>query len=121
MANRLYQKQNKIFVCLRYVLETVLILIWTVYLCLHTDSLPSIYILCAACSICFLFLMRRRKSYRFPRSRFLFPSLAALFGIAVNAANYQIITSAPLFLLLWAGGLLRGRNLSERVLFFGGR
>ena len=104
MANRLYQKQNKIFVCLRYVLKTVLILIWTVYLCLHTDSLPSIYILCAACSICFLFLMKRRKSYRFPRSRFLFPSLAALFGIAVNAANYQIIISAPLFLLLWAGG-----------------
>ena len=104
LENKLYQRSKTVSLRLMYVLQTVVILIWTIYLCIHTDSLPSIYILCAVCSLCLLFSPDYRKTGGLLQSRFLFPFLAVLFGLAVCAANYQVIYSVFCFLLLWAGG-----------------
>lgn len=104
LENKFYQRSNVATMCLLYILQAVVILIWTIYLCIHTDSLPSIYILCAVCSLCLLFSPDYRKTGGLLQSRFLFPFLAVLFGLAVCAANYQVIYSVSWFLLLWAGG-----------------
>ena len=104
LENKLYQRSKAVSLRLVYVLQTVVILIWTIYLCIYTDSLPSIYILCAVCSLCFLFSPDYRKTGGLLQSRFLFPFLAVLFGLAVCAANYQVIYSVFCFLILWAGG-----------------
>lgn len=78
LENKFYQKSNVATMCLLYILQAVVILIWTIYLCIHTDSLPSIYILCAVCSLCLLFSPDYRKTGGLLQSRFLFPFLAVL-------------------------------------------
>lgn len=105
MRNKYCLRWNKISGCVLYILQIVIILIWTIYLCIHTDSQPSIYILCAVCSLYLLLFSGFQEDRRILQSRFLFPFLAVLFGLAVCAANYQVINSVPCFLLLWAGGL----------------
>lgn len=80
------------------------VLIWMIYLCQHTDSLCSIYVLCAVCSLFFLLLRLFKRLPENRKSRFLFPAASVVFGLAVCAANYQDISSVLWFLLLWFGG-----------------
>mgnify|MGYP005793079195 FL=1 len=87
-----------------YLLQIFLILMWTIYLCRHTDSLPSIYFLCAFCSVFILLSLVLWKKYKLQQSRILFPLVSIIFGLAVCAANYQIIHSASWFMTLWIGG-----------------
>ena len=80
------------------------VLIWMIYLCQHTDSLCSIYVLCTVCSLFFLLLRLFKRLPENRKSRFLFPAASVVFGLAVCAANYQDISSVLWFLLLWFGG-----------------
>lgn len=75
------------------IVQITAVLIWMIYLCQHTDSLYSIYVLCAVCSLFFLLLRLFKRLPENRKSRFLFP--AAFFLLLLLLYRFSIAPSVP--------------------------
>lgn len=106
------KKMVKIYIC--KAIQTALIIFWTVYLWIYTDSLKSIYGICGVAGIAALLLLMRFKVEIERWQIAVIAVSAALFGLAVCLANYKCMT-IPAALLIWMGGVCVAGNVIGAV------
>lgn len=99
------------------ILKGLLVLFWMTALCVLTDSLKSIYIICGIVGVFSSLCSCRQDIYMETWQKWIVRFSGLLFGLMVCLANYKGIQSWILGVILWYCGGVTGETILELLYY----